>query len=72
MTLEEAQAALARRGYQGRAADAAAQVITAGAKASEAAREQGIHPSAVTRLLGKLTRVETCKCCGHTNRRIVL
>ena len=72
MTLDEALLALARRGFSGRAAQGAAQVLVKGCTRSSAARDLGIHPSAISKLLAKVEVEETCKCCGHTHRRVQL
>ena len=61
MTLDEALAALARRGYSGLAAQGAAQVIA-----------NGLTRSAVTRVLAKVEVKKTCKCCGHTHQVVQL
>lgn len=69
MTLDETLTALARRGYSGRAAQGAAKVLACGVAQSEAARELGIHPSAIGRLLAKVVVQEVCPTCGHSHRR---
>lgn len=59
-------------GYSGRAADAAALVIDDGLSRQAAARQIGVDPAAVTRLLNKFTKTTVCKCCGGESKEVKL
>lgn len=72
MTTEQAKAALASRGYAGRAADAAALVIAGEASRTKAAKQIGVDVAAVIRTLHKVSVEHTCPCCGHTVKEIKL
>lgn len=67
MTTQEKLAAL---GFAGRAAEAAALVIDHGLARNKAAQAVGVNPSAVTRLLGKITLETKCRCCGQLKKEI--
>lgn len=63
------QEKLARLGFTGRAAEAAAMVIE-GSSRRAAAKVVGVDPAAVTRLLNKITKETKCPHCGHVNKEI--
>lgn len=68
MTYDEARQALAKRGFSGRAADGAALVLSGALGVVAAAQQQGITPSAVSRVLSK--NATTCPCCGQRTRGV--
>lgn len=72
MTTDEARAALAKRGYTGRAADAAALVIAGEMSRTKAAQHIGVNIAAVIRTLNKVSVEKTCPCCGHVDKGIQL
>lgn len=72
MTATQAKAALAKRGYAGRAADAAALVIAGEASRTQAAKLIGVDIAAIIRTLKKVTIERTCPCCGHTIKEFKL
>lgn len=68
MTFDEIRIELAKRGFAGRAADGAALVLSEGAGVVAAAKQQGVTPSAVSRVLSKNAAV--CPCCGQRTRSV--
>lgn len=63
---------LAALGFAGRTAEAAALVIDHGISRRAAAKETGVDPAAVTRLLAKVTLTTTCRCCGGLKKEFKL
>ena len=70
--LAQVTAAIARRGYSGRAAAATTMVLAEGLSITEAARRSGVDPAAVSRFLKRFTVFSPCPCCGQPVKKYQL